>query len=107
MEMNKKCIQYFFDSKKYNPTQVVETMKKERIEEFPNEKAKMEIKLNEFGVYEATLVFEKKKKIFNMGLLKNIKSKNNKKISRYEKLISQNSNRVYGKYRATKTYKPY
>ena len=41
MEMNKKCIQYFFDSKKYNPTQVVETMQKERIEEFPNEKDKM------------------------------------------------------------------
>lgn len=112
MELNRKCIQYFFDSKKYNPTEVVKTIEKERIEQFPKEKAKIEIKLNEFGVYEATLIFEKRKKMFKSSLLKNNNIKENQKIknkktSRYEKLITQNSNREYGKYRETKTYRPY
>ena len=107
METSRKCVQYFFDSKKYNPVEVVESMEQERIEQFPKEKARIEIKLNEFGVYEATLVFEKKKKIFNSNLLKNMKNRSDKKISRYEKLVSQSSNRVYGKYRETRTYKPY
>ena len=106
MEYNRKCIQYFFDANKYNPNQVVEQVELERKQEFPKQEAKIEIKLNEFGVYVATLIFENSKRKFIKNLENKFKN-NNKKVDRYEKFIQENSNRVYGKYKQTKEYKPY
>ena len=106
MKFNRKCIQYFFDASKYNPNQVVEQVELEKKQEFPKQKAKIEVKLNEFGVYVATLIFEKPKRKYIKSLKMNFKNKD-KKVDRYEKLISENSNRVYGKYKETREYKPY
>ena len=106
MELNKKCIQYFFDATKYNPNQVVERVELEKKQEFPKEKAKIEIKLNEFGVYVATLIFENYKKRYVKNLKMKFKNRD-KKTDRYEKFIKDNSNRVYGKYKETGEFKPY
>ena len=86
MEYNRKCIQYFFDANKYNPNQVVEQVELERKQEFPKQEAKIEIKLNEFGVYVATLIFENSKRKFIKNLENKFKN-NHKKVDRYEKFI--------------------
>ena len=93
-------------------------MEEEVSKEFPNQKAEITLKINEFGVYIATIVFNKQK--YNKQKQKKIyfTNKNNKKafskktkkltgekVSRYEAVISQN--RVYGKYKETRDFKPY
>ena len=108
MQTQNKYIVYYFDSKSFNKFQVLQNMEEEAIREFPNQKAEIRVKLNEFGVYIATLVFSKKKPENVYLVNKNSffsKKKKSKKVSRYEDLISRNN--VYGKYKETKNYRPY
>ncbi len=111
MKDDKKYIQYFFDASQYRPEQVVDSIEKEKAEQFPKENVQIEIKLNDYGVYVATLIFEKNKNFSILNLTKKINVKNqknnSKKLSKYEKLVSQSGHRVYGQYKQTKTYKPY
>ena len=102
---NVKTVQYFFDSKNFNQIEVINNLEKEREKEFENKEAKIDIALNDFGVYVATLTFEKKKKFVNRE--KGVKKQENKKLSKYEKLINSQEERVYGKYKATKEFRPY
>ena len=102
---NVKTVQYFFDSKNFNQIEVINNLEKEREKEFENKEAKIDIALNDFGVYVATLTFEKKKKFVNRE--KEVKKQENKKQSKYEKLINSQEERVYGKYKATKEFRPY
>lgn len=102
---NVKTVQYFFDSKNFNQIEVINNLEKEREKEFENKEAKIDIALNDFGVYVATLTFEKKKKFVNRE--KEVKKQENKKLSKYEKLINSQEERVYGKYKATKEFRPY
>ena len=102
---NVKTVQYFFDSRNFNQIEVINNLEKEIEKSFENKKAKMNITLNSFGVYVATLTFEKKKRFVN---------KNNKivkpkaiKLSKYEKLVNSEEERVYGKYKTTKEFRPY
>ena len=102
---NVKTVQYFFDSKNFNQIEVINNLEKEREKEFENKEAKIDIALNDFGVYVATLTFEKKKKFVNRE--KEVKKQENKKLSKYERLINSQEERVYGKYKATKEFRPY
>lgn len=105
--MNKqvKCIEYYFDSNEYNELEVLENMKKEKLE-FPKKEAQINISLNEYGIYVATLEFinnkiaviKRKKKIKN----KKVKLKENKK----EEKKAVVETKVYGRYKETKKYSP-
>lgn len=96
---NVKTVQYFFDSKNFNQVEVMNNLEKEREREFENKNAKIDIFLNEFGVYVATLTFEKKRKFVN--------KREKRKTSKYDELINSQESRVYGKYKSTKEFKPY
>lgn len=104
-----KTVQYYFDAKTYDKTKILENLKNQEKEEFFNKTAKINISLNEFGVYVATLTFEPKEnhflKIIQMPKKEKNVTKNEEKKSRYERLIS--TERKYGQYKQTKTYKPY
>ena len=106
---NVKTVQYFFDSKNFNQIEVINNLEKEREKEFENKEAKIDITLNDFGVYVATLTFEKKKKFIKNKENKISKEQKaeNEKLSKYEKLINSQEERVYGKYKATKEFRPY
>ena len=100
--MNKtKCVEYYFDSNKYSQEDIVENLNKE-MKNFPGKKAIMDIELNQWGVYVAKLAFYNKNKIFKFtqNKIKPVKKKN--KMSKIEKY----SNKTYGEYKHTTTYKP-
>lgn len=101
---NVKVMQYFFDSRNFNQIEIINNLEKEREKEFENKKAKIDITLNDFGVYVATLTFEKKKIINNEN---KVKKHENVKLSKYEMLINNKEQRIYGKYKTTKEFKPY
>ena len=61
MVNNKKCVEYYFDSKLYSKDDILEKLK-ETEKEYPNKKIEMEINLNEWGVYVVSLKFKDKKK---------------------------------------------
>ena len=94
--MNKqvKCIEYYFDSNEYNELEVLENMQKEKLE-FPKKEAQINISLNEYGIYVATLEFINNK----IAVIKKIK---NKKV----KLKAVIETKVYGRYKETKKYSP-
>ena len=85
MEENVKCVEYYFDSNKYNETEVIETMKKEE-KEFENKKAKIEIYLNKYGIYVAQLKFK------------------NNSITVHKRKAKTKTK--YGGYKETRTYSP-
>ena len=45
-----KCMEYYFDSNKYNEVDVLENMEKKKLE-FPRKKMDMTISLNKYGTY--------------------------------------------------------
>ena len=56
--MNKKlkCMEYYFDSKKYNEIDVIEKIGLKKME-FPKKKINASIELNEYGTYVVKLEF--------------------------------------------------
>lgn len=96
MVNNKKCVEYYFDSKLYSKDDILEKLK-ETEKEYPNKKIEMEINLNEWGVYVVSLKFKDKKK--QKVKIKNkpyqIESKNheikqnNKKLEKIQKKAKQ------------------
>lgn len=107
-----KCVEYFFDSKEYNKTQVIENMKKEQ-GEFEKRKAKVEIYLNEYGIYVAQLKFlNNQLSIVNNKMITKIIDKKKKRqklkirktFKGYE--TYQDNGRTYGNYKKTKKYEP-
>ena len=90
--MNKKikCMEYYFDSNKYNEAEVLENMGKKKLE-FPKKKIEMTVSLNKYGTYVVKLAFLNNE----IALIKHkrIKNKNKKQ-------------KVYGQYRETKKYAP-
>ena len=51
-----KCMEYYFDSNKYNEVDVLENMEKKKLE-FPRKKMDMTISLNKYGTYVVKLQF--------------------------------------------------
>ena len=112
MEQVEKCVEYYFDSKEYNKLQVIENMKREEIG-FEKKKAKISIKLNEYGIYVAQLRFlNNQLSIINNEMISKIvekrKIRNKSKIRKtYKGYETYNgNNKIYGQYKATRTYEP-
>ena len=111
--MKQKCLEYYMDSKIYT-TEQVQTSIDETKKEFANKEVYSEVSLNEFGVYVITFYFESKNTIWNRiriffkrkdnkKLLLERETKQDKTKSRLEKYYGN----TYGKYKETKTYRPY
>lgn len=90
--MNKKvkCMEYYFDSNKYNEAEVLENMGKKKLE-FPKQKIEMTVSLNKYGTYVVKLAFINNE----IALIKHKRMKNKNK-----------KQKVYGQYRETKKYAP-
>lgn len=99
MTKKEKCVEYYFDSKEYNEIQVIENMKKEEIG-FEKKKSEINIVLNEYGIYVVKLKFTNKNKVRK----KEKKIKVRKRYNGYE--TYSGNNKIYGQYKATKTYQP-
>ena len=83
--MEQKNLIYYFSSDLYNENQIKEKMEKEK-KEYKKKNPQLEIYLNEFGTYVATLVF----KNTGMKVEKRRKKSSSKKYGEYKK-----NNRVY------------
>lgn len=82
MLKKEKCVEYFFDSRNYNEEQILQSIEKEE-KGFEKNKSEINIKLNDYGIYEVKLRFIDK---------------------RYEAYSLEN--KIYGQYKRTKTYQP-
>lgn len=103
---NEKCMQYYFDSNKYTESEIMEVIKQEEIG-FEKKISKIDIKLNEYGIFVVKLKFINNKLIFKKVKLNFENSKKEKitnKYKGYENYIG--SNKIYGQYKSTKTYQP-
>lgn len=102
MEKNRKCLEYYLDSRIYNIEEIRKNIEETK-KEFPKKEIEVDIKLNNWGVYIITFYFEDKKKkekpeisyIFEKAPQK----KQNNKKKYYE-------SKKYGQYKETKTYRP-
>lgn len=101
MKREIKCVEYYFDSKLYNKMQVLEALEKEK-KQFPkNKNPEIKIQLNSYGIYIATLLFQKED-----AKEKNKQKRNwikiNKRLEKYDQ-----KQRRYGQYKETRLYEPY
>lgn len=104
--MKEKCITYYFDSSTYDKNQILQDLQKECETQYFGKQAQIDISLNEFGTYIATLVFiPKENKV--MGLIRNsiIKMRENKKKKQKKRYLMQ-TERKYGMYKSTGTFRP-
>jgi len=98
--MNKrKCLEYYLDSKIYDYESVQKSIDETK-KEYEKKEVDVKIELNRYGMYIITFYFKNKDTFFNKIRLL-FRRKNN--LLLYEK----NKNNQYGKYKQTKTYKPY
>ncbi len=97
MEQNKN-LEYYLDSRIYSSEEVEKSIEETK-KEFPNKNVKVNIALNDFGMYIITFKFETKNTYFNK-----IKVKLWRK---FRKTPSIKEPKKYGQYKATKTYHPY
>lgn len=92
--MNKKlkCMEYYFDSKKYNEIDVIEKIGLKKME-FPKKKINASIELNEYGTYVVKLEFLNNQ----IALIKhNIK----------RRMKNKSEIKSYGQYRETRKFSP-
>lgn len=106
MIKQERFVEYYFDSKEYNKFQVIENMKKEQLG-FEKKESEIIVTLNEYGIYIARLRFLNNKLhyINNKNVIKKERKKELRHILQQRKEYNSN-NRIYGKYKATKTYQP-
>lgn len=113
-----KCLKYYFDSKEYSNEEIQKNIEETK-KEFPKKKVKVDIQLNQFGVYVITFYFENKNTIWSrIKIYFKKKAKkplllqegNKRKIengSQTKNRLEKYYGRQYGKYKETKTYRPY
>ena len=98
--MNKrKCLEYYLDSKIYDYESVQKSIDETK-KEYEKKEVDVKIELNRYGMYIITFYFKNKDTFFNKIRLL-FRRKNNLLLS------EKNKNNQYGKYKQTKTYKPY
>lgn len=119
----KKCLEYYLDSKIYNNEEIQKNIEETK-KEFPKKKIKVDIQLNSFGMYIITFYFENRESIFHKIKVYFKKKKNNKILLLQEKNDSKIENKTtiedktkkrlekyygqkYGQYKKTQTYRPY
>lgn len=97
MEQNKN-LEYYLNSKVYSEKEVQESIEKTK-KEFPNKNVKVDVKLNDFGMYIITFTFENKERFIYKIIIKiwkkfkktlMLENSNNKK-SRYDKYKNINA----------------
>lgn len=54
-----KCLEYYLDSRIYNPEEVQKSIEETK-KEFQNKEIKVEVEINSFGMYIITFYFENK-----------------------------------------------
>lgn len=105
-----KCLEYYLDSKIYSDEEVQQSIYETK-KEFSDKNVKVDVVLNNFGVYIITFTFENKNTFFNR-----IKIKFKKKFKKQLLLESGKKDRMekysgeayrYGQYKSTGTYRPY
>ena len=112
MKQKEKCVEYYFDSNQYNKDKVIENMEKKQLE-FEKRKSEIDIKLNEYGIYVAKLIFQNKEltvinnKIISKFINKSkiVKKSESKNTYKGYEMYNEN-NKIYGQYKKTKTYQP-
>lgn len=102
MIKEEKCVEYYFDSKKYNESEILESIQ-EKEKGFEKKKSEINIVLNEYGIYVVKLKFSNNKFSLIKSNNKN-KEKNRKRYKGYE--TYNGNNKIYGKYKTTRTYQP-
>lgn len=102
MEKNKN-LEYYLDSRIYSSKEVQKSIEETK-KEFPNKEIDVSISLNEFGMYIITFRFENKNTYFNKIKVKLWKKFREKTGSDKKENHTQKS---YGNYKTTKTYRPY
>lgn len=109
MQEPKKCIEYYYDSQKYNKQEILENLTLETKEQFPKQEAEISICLNPFGVYVATLIFPEKQG--KRKIKQREKRKNEKEIkpslSYYEMKQKTKQKVQYGVYKNGGTFRPF
>lgn len=102
MIKEEKCVEYYFDSRKYNELEIIENIKKEEIG-FEKKKSEINITLNEYGIYVVKLKFLNNK----ISLIKSNRRTKEKDRKRYKGYETYNgNNKIYGNYKTTRTYQP-
>ncbi len=94
-------LQYYLDSRIYSSEEIQKSIDETK-KDFPNKNIKVTLSLNDFGVYIITFKFENKNTLFDK-----IKIKFRKKLKKQILLEEYSSKPQYGKYKETKTYRPY
>lgn len=109
MQERKKCIEYYYDSQKYNEQEILENLTVETKEQFPKQEAEINIRLNPFGVYIATLIFPEKQA--KRKIKQREKHKKEKEIksglSYYETKQKTKQKEQYGIYKNGGTFRPF
>ena len=112
MIKDEKYVEYYFDSKKHNESEIIENMKMEEVG-FEKNKSAIDITLNEYGIYVVKLKFlNNKLSIINNKFIKKIVSQSKlKNIKRPRKTYKgyetyNGKNKIYGQYKKTKTFEP-
>ncbi len=100
--IREKCVEYYFDSRKYNTSEIIENMKQEEIG-FEKKKSEIDITLNEYGIYVVKLKFLNNQLSVIKNKTKNIQ-KERKTYRGYE--TYNGKSKIYGHYKETNTYQP-
>ena len=114
---NQKCLKYYLDSKIYSSEEVQKNIEQTK-KEFPKKDIKVDVELNQFGMYIIKFYFENKNTVWN-NIIVYLKKKNktplllkenNTNIKAKDKgksRLERYYGRQYGIYKETKTYRPY
>lgn len=100
MEENKN-LEYYLDSRIYSSKEIQKSIEETK-KEFPNKDVKVNITLNDFGMYIITFQFENKDTYFNK-----MKIKLWKKFQKITAREESSNPKIYGQYKPTKIYRPY
>lgn len=104
MERN-KYLEYYLDSRIYSSEEVQQSIEKTK-KEFPNKKVKVTLSLNDFGMYIITFKFENKNTYFNKIKI-SLWNRFRKPLLLGNGSDKRKTEKKYGQYKETRTYRPY
>lgn len=105
--MKEKILENYFDSKTYTNQEIMQSIEKTK-KEFAKKITNISIDLNDSGVYIVTYYFKNKESLWQKIIVK-LKTRKKKKqqLLLQDQNFTSNQYGQYGKYKPTKTYKPY
>lgn len=99
---NSKCLVYYLDSKKYNYESVQKSIDETK-KEYNKKQIKVDVKINNFGIYVITFYINNKNTFFNKIRL--FFRRKNKPLLQ-EKNVKKEEHK-YGEYKSGTIYRPY